>query len=117
MLGGLDENALTHEGGSVAHASDVAPGCGNLEVVQIRSAKDDAGACRSGDESHGNCCTRVQTNALKVQGGLNRLLELGRIGQADAHSRLSIWRLYLNNRHMSVANLPHSPNRIEAFLN
>ena len=42
VLGGLDEDALAHERGGVADAGDVAAGGGDLEVVEVGAAEDDA---------------------------------------------------------------------------
>lgn len=76
VLGGLDEDALAHEGGGVGDARDIATRCGDFEVVQVRAAEDNAGASGCGDEAHGNGGAGVQTHTVKVQRGMDRVLEL-----------------------------------------
>ncbi len=81
VLDGLDENALAHEGGGVGDACDVAAGGWDLEVVEIGAAEDDAGACGGGDEAHLNGCAGVKADAVKAEGLVDGVLELGRCGQ------------------------------------
>ena len=76
MLGGLDEDTLTHEGGGVGDARHVAAGSGNFEVVEVGAAEDDAGAGGSGDEAHGDGGAGVQTHSLEIQWGVDGVLEL-----------------------------------------
>ena len=83
MLGGLDEDALAHEGGGVGDAGDVAAGGGDFEVVEVGAAEDDAGAGGRGDEAHGDGGAGVQTHAVEVQRGVDRVLELWIRGQAN----------------------------------
>jgi hypothetical protein len=94
MLGGLDKDALAHEGGGVADACDVAAGGGDFKVVEIGAAEDDAGAGGCGDKAHGYSDAGVQANALEVQWTVDRVFELGMIGQARTHTRLTESRLY-----------------------
>jgi hypothetical protein len=93
VLGGLDEDALAHEGGGVGDARDIAAGGGDLEVVEVRTAEDDAGAGGRGNEAHGDFGAGVEADSLEVQRGLDGLLELGRVGQAGARARLTNGRV------------------------
>ena len=81
VLGGLDEDALAHEGGGVGDARYVATGGGDLEVVEVGAAEDDAGAGGRGDEAHGDGGAGVEADALEVEGGVEGVLELGLVGQ------------------------------------
>jgi len=76
VLGGLDEDALAHEGGGVGDARYVAAGGGNFEVVEVGAAEDDAGAGGGGDEAHGDGGPGVQTHSLEIQWGVDGVLEL-----------------------------------------
>ena len=86
MLGSLNEDALAHERGGVGDACDVAAGCGDLEIVEVRAAEDDAGAGRGRDEAHGDVCAGVEAYPVEVEGGGNGVLEL-RIGWQAGFSR------------------------------
>ena len=77
VLGGLDEDALAHEGGGVGDAGDVAAGGGDLEVVEVGAAEDDAGAGGRGDETHGDGGAGVQAYALEVDGGCGSCARFG----------------------------------------
>ena len=81
VLGGLDEDALAHERGGVRDARDVATGGGDLEVVQVGAAEDDAGAGGRGNEAHGDGGAGVETHSLEVERAVDRLLELWKCGQ------------------------------------
>ena len=85
MFCGGDEHALTHEAGGVADAGDVATGGGDLKVVEVGAAEDDAGAGGSGDKSHADGSAGVESDA----GELNRLLDglLGVDGIASTSRR------------------------------
>ena len=76
VFGGLDENALAHEGSGVGDASDVAAGCGDFEVVEVGATEDDAGASWGGDEAHGDGGSRVQAHSVEVQRRMDGVLEL-----------------------------------------
>jgi hypothetical protein len=76
MFGGLDENALAHERGGVGDLGDVTAGGGNLKVVEIRSAEDDAGAGWSGDEAEIDAYTGVKADAVEADGRQDGLFEL-----------------------------------------
>ncbi len=65
MLGGGDEHALAHEAGGVADLGDVAAGGGDLEVVEVGAAEDDAGAGGRGDEPHADGRAAVQADAAE----------------------------------------------------
>jgi hypothetical protein len=83
VLGGLDEDALAHEGGGVGDASDVATGGGDFEVVEVGAAEDDAWACGGGHEAHGDVCAGVESYPVEVEGGGDGVLELKTGGQAE----------------------------------
>ena len=59
MLGGLNQHALAHETGCVADFGDIAAYGGDLEVVEVCAAEDDARAGRSGQQAHGHGRSRV----------------------------------------------------------
>jgi len=77
VLGGGDEDALAHEGGGVGDFGDVASGGGDLEVVEVGAAEDDAGAGGRGDEAEGDFGAGVEAYAAEVQRGGDGLLVLG----------------------------------------
>jgi len=109
VLSGLDEDALAHEGGRVGDARDVAAGGGDLEVVQVGAAEDNAGAGGCGDEAHGDGGAGVEAHSLEVQGGVDRLLELGTCRQAQISLNGCNRRLYRDWESAGVANLPQGP--------
>ena len=76
VLGGLDEDALTHEGGGVGDARHVATRRGDFEVVEVGAAEDNAGAGGCGDEAHRNGGAGVKTHSVEVQRGVDGVLEL-----------------------------------------
>ncbi len=81
VLGGGDEHALAHEAGGVADLGHVAAGGGNLEVVEIGAAKDDARAARRRQQAHGYRRAGVQSHARKLNGRGNGLFQMRRIRQ------------------------------------
>jgi len=83
VLGGGDEDALAHEGGGVGDLGDVAAGGGDLKVVEVGAAEDDAGAGGRGDEAHDDVGAGVEAYTAEVQRGEDGLLELGLGGQND----------------------------------
>ncbi len=93
VLGGLDEDALAHEGGGVGDTGDIATRRGDFEVVEVRAAEDDAGAGGRGDEAHGDPGARVEADPLEVQRCLDGLLELGSSGQTWTRGRMTDGRL------------------------
>src|ERR1700728_1557833 len=54
VLRGGDEHALAHEAGGVADFGDVTPDGGNIEAIEVGTAKDDAATGRSGQKLHAN---------------------------------------------------------------
>ena len=81
MLGGLNQDALAHEAGGVADPGHVATGGGNLKVVQIGAAEDDARAGRSGQQAQGNGRAGVQPHSGELKWCDDRLFQVGGIGQ------------------------------------
>src|SRR5579884_112173 len=85
VLGGRDKHALTHQAGGVADFGDVAAGGWNFKIVEVGAAEDDSRACRSGQKTHPDGCSAVQTNAGKFNGGGNGLFVMQQwIGQKDS---------------------------------
>ena len=76
MLGGGDEDALTHEAGGVADFGDVAAGGGNFESVEIGAAEDDAGTGGRGKQAHAHRSAAVEANAGELNRGGNRIFQV-----------------------------------------
>jgi len=76
MLGGLNQHALPHQAGGVAYLGYIASGGGNLKIVQIGAAKDDARAARRGQKAQMHRRARVQTYPAELQGRGNRLFQV-----------------------------------------
>jgi hypothetical protein len=85
---------LAHERGGVGDLGDVAAGGGDLEVVEVGAAKDDAGAGGRGDEAQGDFYAGVETDALEVEGDVDGLFELEVVGQAGGSRTVALVRLY-----------------------
>ena len=81
VLRGGDEDALAHEAGGVGDFGDVAAGGRDFKVVEVGTAEDDAGSGGRGDETQYHFSARVQTYATEVEPGVDRLFELGVVGQ------------------------------------
>lgn len=73
---GGDEHALAHEAGGVADFGDVAADGGDLEVVKIDAAEDDAGAGRRGEQAHGDRSAGMQTDPSELKGLCKGLLQV-----------------------------------------
>ncbi len=83
VLGGGDEHALAHEAGGVADLGDVAADGGDLEVVEVGAAEDDAGAGGRGEQAHGDGRAGVQTYPGELEGLCDGLLQVGGCSQKD----------------------------------
>jgi len=75
MLGGGKEDALLHQAGGVADASDVVAVGFDGEIVEVDAAKDDAGVRRSGLEAELGVDASVETHTLGFYRVLNSGLE------------------------------------------
>ena len=64
MLGGGEEDALLHEAGRVADASDVVAVGFDGEIVEVDAAKDDAGVRGSGEKAELGVDAGVETHTL-----------------------------------------------------
>ena len=78
VLGGGDEHALAHEAGGVADFGDVAADGGNLEVVEVCAAEDDAGAGGRGEQPHGDRSAGVEAYPCEFKGLRYGLLQVKR---------------------------------------
>ena len=81
MLGGGDQHTLAHEAGGVADFSHVAAGGGDLEIVQVGAAEDDARTCRGGQEPHVDRGAGMESYSGKLQRLGDRLFQMRRLGQ------------------------------------
>ena len=89
MFGGGDQHALAHQAGGVADLGHVASGRGNLEVVQVGAAEDDAGTGGRGQQPHGDRCAGVEPYARKLKGrryGLFQVRGLSQISFSGARN-------------------------------
>jgi len=82
VLGGGEQDALLHEAGGVADASDVVAVGFDREIVEIDAAEDDAGIRGSGEQTELRVDTRVKAHTLSFDCALNcglkhRLLKYG----------------------------------------
>ncbi len=64
VFGGGEQDALLHEAGGIANASDVVAMGFDGEVVKINAAENDAGIRRSGEETKVCVYTGVETHTL-----------------------------------------------------
>jgi hypothetical protein len=64
VLGGGEQDALLHEAGGVADASDVVAVSFDREVVEVDAAEDDAGVRGSGEKTEVRVDTGVETHTL-----------------------------------------------------
>ena len=66
MLGGGDEHAFFHQAGGIANLGDVAARGLDLVIIEINSAKHNAGTrgCRQNAEMHRNPAMQSYTFAL-----------------------------------------------------
>jgi len=71
MLGGGEKDALLHETGGVADASDVVAVGFDGEVVEVNTAKNDAGVGRSGLKTELGVDAGVETHTLGFYGTKN----------------------------------------------
>jgi len=77
VLGGGEENALLHEAGGVADASDIVTVGFNRKIVQVDATKDDAGIRRSWLKAEFGVHAGVEADALgfdwTMDGGLKHI--------------------------------------------
>ena len=106
VLGGGDEHALAHQRGGVADLGDVAAGGGDLEVVEVRAAEDDAGAGGSGNESERNLGAGVKADAAERERRLDGVLELEFRAQKACYSGVPTCPEYTRTGLTSVSYLP-----------
>ena len=83
VLGGGDEDALAHERGGVGDFCDVAAGGGDLEVVEVGAAEDDAGTGGRGDEAEGDFGSGMETDSTEDQRGVDGLFEFWVVSQGE----------------------------------
>ena len=76
MLGGGDEDALAHEAGGVADFRDIAASGGDGESVEVRAAKDHAGAGGGRKQPHIDGGSTVQSNAGELKGRGNGMFQM-----------------------------------------
>ena len=76
VLGGGDEDALTHEAGGVADFGDVAAGGVDFKVVEVGAAEDDAGTGGSRKQAHTHGSAAVKANAGKLNWEGNRIFQV-----------------------------------------
>ena len=91
MLGGGDQHALAHEAGGVADLGHVAADGGNLKVVQIGAAEDDARPGGRGQQAHGDRRAGVQPDPGEFQGRGNRLFQVRGMSQNQRLQRCENW--------------------------
>jgi len=63
VFGGGDKHALAHKAGGVANLGDIASGGGDLEVVEVGAAKENAAAAGGREQAHVNGRSAVQADA------------------------------------------------------
>ena len=71
VLGGGEQDALLHEAGGVAYASDIVAVSFDREIVQVDTAKDDAGVWGSGEKTELSVDTGVETHTRGFYGTMN----------------------------------------------
>ena len=97
VLGGRDQHGLAHQAGGVADLGDVAAVGGNLEVVEISPAEDDARAGGRCHQPHRDLGARVQADAAKLNVGPDCLLRMSVLGQGRVLQQFPQPRLHLNS--------------------
>jgi hypothetical protein len=75
VLGGGEQDALLHEAGGIAHASDVVAVCFDGEIVEVDAAEDDASVRRSRLEAQLGVDASVETHTLGFDAALDGRLE------------------------------------------
>ena len=81
VFGGGDEHALAHEAGGVADLGDVAAVGGNLKVVEVGAAKDNARSGRRRQQPHGDRRTGMEPYACEFNLGGDGLFQVGGMSQ------------------------------------
>src|SRR6202021_4031406 len=76
VLRGGDEHALAHEAGGVADFGDVTPDGGNIEAIEVGTAKDDAATGRSGQKLHANGRAAMESDTGKLNWGGNGIFQV-----------------------------------------
>ena len=76
MLGGGDEDTLAHQAGGVADFRDIAAGGGDGKSVEVRAAKDHAGAGGGWKQPHVDGRPTVQSNAGELKGRGNGMFQM-----------------------------------------
>jgi hypothetical protein len=71
VLGGGEQDALLHEAGGVAYASDIVAVGFDREIVQVDTAEDDAGVWGSGEKTELSVDTGVETHTRGFYGTMN----------------------------------------------
>ena len=92
VFSGGDQHALAHQAGGVADLGHVAADGGNLKVVQVSAAEDDARSGRSGQQAHGYRRARMEPAPRKFQGLCNGLFQMCGISQKSLSSVLKTSR-------------------------
>ena len=75
VLGGGDQDALPHQAGGVADTRDVAPACGDVEIVKIGANENDACRDRRRQNANLNRYAAVETDSRGLYGALDRRLK------------------------------------------
>lgn len=76
VFGGLNQHALAHQAGGVAHLGHIASNGGNLEVVEVGAAKQDAASGGRGQQAHRDGRSAMQSNAGKADRGSQRVFQM-----------------------------------------
>ena len=74
MLSSRDQHAFFHQTGGVADARHIPTDSLHLKAVQIRTTEYDAGARWRWQNSHGNGCATVKSDAVALHGSADCLL-------------------------------------------
>src|ERR1039457_2724760 len=83
VLGGGDEDALTHQAGGIADARHMAPTGGDWEAVEIGTYENHAGGDRGGEDANDHGHARVQAYSGDLYRALHRGLKTQSVPRAS----------------------------------